>query len=527
MNDPTTTLDRLVGKAEQLYSLPAVAMEVLHLTDNPQVDTRALKECIENDPALTGKILRVVNSSLFALSREVSDLNQALTLLGTKPLKLLVLGFSLPSGLYAGIEARPLGRYWRHTLTKAVASRELAESLWHVPGDDAFLAGLLQDVGILLLVQQLGQPYLRFLDRVLSSALELDALEAETMGFTHTALSARLLAQWHLPQNLVEAVAADPQRPAADASPGRSAPAQILHLAELIARLLADGQTSVLATLLERARDYRNLPANELQELLGELEEKVRQLASVLSLQLPEGVQYTDILAEAQRQLAGVARGAAEDLLRGTPSEEPPPPQGPSRGELDALTEAISAAAGPRPPAATHAQHSTPTQPHHTAELQATTTTTARTAATITTATTAASAAMTDPGLLGRLGMAVTACRQSRSPLSLLLVELDHTDQLLLVLGVEGFEALRRMLEDACGRLDHAGAIDVAYGEAGFALILPKCERRLAVQFGDELIRVMRRVRPVRRGGVQQPIPLSIGVATLALPPRTSPPRSF
>ena len=111
MNDPSATLDRLAAHAEQLYSLPAVAMEVLQLTGNPQVDTRALKECIENDPALTGKILRVVNSSLFALSREISDLNQALALLGTKPLKLLVLGFSLPGGLYAGIEARTLARY--------------------------------------------------------------------------------------------------------------------------------------------------------------------------------------------------------------------------------------------------------------------------------------------------------------------------------------------------------------------------------------------------------------------------------
>ena len=70
-------------------------MKVLELTDDPRLDTRTLKECIENDPALTGKLLRVVNSSLFGLSREVSDLNQALALLGTKPLKLLVLGFSL------------------------------------------------------------------------------------------------------------------------------------------------------------------------------------------------------------------------------------------------------------------------------------------------------------------------------------------------------------------------------------------------------------------------------------------------
>ncbi len=350
MNDPTATLDRLVGRAEQLYSLPAVAMEVLHLTDNPQVDTRALKECIENDPALTGKILRVVNSSLFSLSREVSDLNQALALLGTKPLKLLVLGFSLPSGLYAGIEARTLGRYWRRTLTKAVAGRELAERFWHVPGDDAFIAGLLQDVGILLLVQQLGQPYAQFFDRVLDHGLDLDALEAEAMGFTHTALSAKLLARWHLPQNLVEAVAAGPQQ-AADGTGGRSASAQILHLAELIARLLADGQTSQLARLLELARDYRNLPEDQLQALLADLEEKVCQLASVLSLQLPEGVQYADILAEAQRQLANVATQAAEELLRGSPDQEEPPAEGPLHGELEALAAAVQAAGSPHPAA--------------------------------------------------------------------------------------------------------------------------------------------------------------------------------
>src|SRR5512140_210399 len=128
MTDPATILDRLTLRAGQLYSLPAVAMKVLQLTADPQVDTRALKECIENDPALTSKILRVVNSSLFGLSRQVSDLNQALSLLGTKPLKLLVLGFSLPSGMFLGVEGKTLTWYWRHTLTKAVAGREISQT---------------------------------------------------------------------------------------------------------------------------------------------------------------------------------------------------------------------------------------------------------------------------------------------------------------------------------------------------------------------------------------------------------------
>ena len=134
-------------KAGSLYSLPPVAMKVLELTESPKVDARALKQCVETDPALTAKLLRVVNSSLYGLSREVSDLNQALALLGIKPLKLLVLGFSLPPQLLGGMTADALQRYWRHTLVKAVAAREISEAFWNRSGDEAFLAGLLQDVG--------------------------------------------------------------------------------------------------------------------------------------------------------------------------------------------------------------------------------------------------------------------------------------------------------------------------------------------------------------------------------------------
>ncbi len=143
--DLADILDRLVARARQFYSLPAVAMQVLDLTSNPHIDAHALKRCIECDPALTAKVLRVVNSSLFGLSREVSDLNQALALLGIKPLKLLVLGFSLPAGLFSDVETRTLGWFWRHTLTKAVAAREISETAWSQLGDESFTAALLQD----------------------------------------------------------------------------------------------------------------------------------------------------------------------------------------------------------------------------------------------------------------------------------------------------------------------------------------------------------------------------------------------
>src|SRR5690606_5979183 len=125
-------------------------------------DADRLKQTIEHDPALAGKILRVVNSSLFGLSQQVSDLNQALALLGTKPLKLLVLGFSLPERLQCDVAGDVLTWYWKRTLTRAVAARELAEQA-KIPGDEAFIAGLLEDLGLLVLVQELGQPYVELI----------------------------------------------------------------------------------------------------------------------------------------------------------------------------------------------------------------------------------------------------------------------------------------------------------------------------------------------------------------------------
>ena len=528
MSDPATTLDRLIARAGRLYSLPAVAMKVLELTNNPKVDTRALKECIENDPALTSKILGVVNSSLFGLSREVSDLNQALAMLGSKPLKLLVLGFSLPAGLFSGVGEEILGRYWRHTLTKAVAGREISQTLWNSPGDDAFIAGLLQDLGMLLLIQELEQPYVKFLDKAHASAKDLAELEIESMGFDHTQLSARLLAQWGLPESLVEAVVCNASRPQSD-GPGSSPRDlhQILHLAELLARLLADQRSGVLSELLEAGRRYRDLSEAQLESLVDNLEEKIEQLADVLSLQLPQGLDYRDVLAEAHSQLARVATEAAADILRndqagGLKSEE----EESLLVELRDLAAAAANVAG-RPSQMPGSLQSPQVQ-------QETPPASPRPAQRRSEALSATVAA--DPGLLGQLGVAVAACRKSRCPLSLLLFQLDSFEQLVAGLGVQAFGITRQTLEDLCRDVDHPCATCLPYGEAGFALILPYCERRLAVELGSQLIEQFRRWGPAclpsagqlrappnGRGG-QRAASISIGAATVALPPKNFPP---
>jgi len=193
MSEVTSQLDEIASRALTLYSRPTVAMEVVRLTEEPRVDARALKECVAKDPALTCKVLRVVNSSLYGLHQPVADLNQAISLIGIKPLKLLVLGFNLPDALFAEVAARELQWYWTNTLTRAVAARLLAEQLWNQSGDEAFIAGLLQDIGILVLLRELGEPYAKFLTGVIDEKCHLASLELDTLGFDHVQLSAALL----------------------------------------------------------------------------------------------------------------------------------------------------------------------------------------------------------------------------------------------------------------------------------------------------------------------------------------------
>ena len=295
-----------------------MAVQVLELTSNPQVDTWALKECIENDPALTTRILRVVNSSLFGLSREVSDLNQALALLGTKPLKLLVLSFSLPAGLFAGMSGAMAGRYWQRTLTKAVAARELAQLLWKAPGDEAFTAGLLQDLGMLVLIQDVGTPYVRLLEKALAVGASPCRGRAAIAGVRSRGPLG--------PAAGAVGPAGEPGRggglgPAAVAA--AAADGRLLRTARgaLCRADCATGrrrQRRRPGRSVERRRAASRLPrTGHCDNLIRKLQEKVGQLAEVLSLDLPPGKDFLqEVLLRSQAQLAEVAGIAAGDLVR-------------------------------------------------------------------------------------------------------------------------------------------------------------------------------------------------------------------
>jgi HD-like signal output (HDOD) protein/GGDEF domain-containing protein len=560
MPNQTSTLDRLVDRCGQLYSLPVVAMRVLKLTESPTVDVRAIKECIENDPALTSKVLRVVNSSLFGLSREVTDLNQAIALLGINPLKLLVLGFSLPGELFVGINGDILRRYWHRTLIKAVAAREISQSILGMPGDEAFLAGLLDDIGALVLLQEAGETYARFLDAAFARAANVAEAERAALGFDHTQLSARLLERWRLPAALVLAVEAgqSPERIAA-LEPIDRPIAQVLYLAELVAGLLSERRTDLLGDLLYRGREYLALTTAQLSMLVGELAAKVDSLADVLQLELPPGNDYQAILAHAHERLSVVAAGAAEELLSGKAAAGKLEPDESLLAELRKVADELAAdhaalqararrrsaalEAESRRAAASFTKAASQLEPSHPAgassdaadDLCSSGSPGRQNGRRLKSSSDSPSPQARrqvpggcnktphDPGLIGRVTAAVATCRQARRSLSLLVVELDQYDDLLIACGRQATERLAEELGNECRQIEHRGAVVMQSRDMQYTVILPDCDRRQAIDVSNELVARVRDTVSSSAGNSATIATVSIGVASVVLPPKNFP----
>ena len=204
-NAHEAAMDRLIDRLDNLHSAPYVACQILTLLEDEDFDTHELVGCLEADPALATSVLRLVNSSYFGLARNVSSLTQAVTFLGSRSLRLAVLSFGLLGRLIEDTPGELYRDFWRRSLTMGAAGARLARFKESVACDEAYVAGLLADVGLLLLAQLETDSYVKLFEKVGHTPLLVEC-ERERYGFHHGQLGARLLERWNLPESLIEAV---------------------------------------------------------------------------------------------------------------------------------------------------------------------------------------------------------------------------------------------------------------------------------------------------------------------------------
>jgi len=200
-----TAADKLIGKIDQLHSAPQIAQKILGLTRNPNFNIDEVTKCLENDPAMAARILRVVNSSRYGLRQKVANIKQATVFIGQRSLRLITLTFGLLETLTHGIAEKLYLDYWRRALTMATVASRFAAEEGSIPQEDAYTAGLLADMGVLLFSQEYTDEYATLYDSV-PHGPELLKLEQEHFGCDHATVGARLLEHWELPEELVTAV---------------------------------------------------------------------------------------------------------------------------------------------------------------------------------------------------------------------------------------------------------------------------------------------------------------------------------
>ncbi len=293
-----------IKTAENLPTLPAVAMQVLKLVQSEDVSITELVEVLQRDPALTGRILRIVNSSMFGMSRQITSLQQAIVVLGLRTVKVMVLGFSVVDTIKGSAsEDFDYNVYWRRSLCTAVAARLLCKSVAPKLAEEAFVAGLLTDLGIVAAWRCAPDLYIPL--HKSTPAGSLAATETSTLGVTHAVLTRELLTHWGLPQLLCDAAGAH-HGESLDELRGTSLElARVVQVAATVSALFcAESSSTELNHVRETCQERLGIKAEAIETIFKALETQVRDTASVLALNGISPVNYQLLQAEAAMQLA-------------------------------------------------------------------------------------------------------------------------------------------------------------------------------------------------------------------------------
>ena len=237
------TPQELVRNIEDLVTLPEVALRIARMVDNPTASATDIGREISHDAALTARLLRIANSPVFGQQGKIATISRAIALLGVRQVRDLTVGITAVRS-FDGIanELVTMASFWRHSVLCAVAADQIASRRGGQRGDTPFVAGLLHDIGQLIIFNRIPELAREALLMSADSADDrgLHACEREVMGFDHAAVGAALARGWGMPLALQECIEFHHQPDAA-----REYPAEVatIHIANSVAVLAEIGST--------------------------------------------------------------------------------------------------------------------------------------------------------------------------------------------------------------------------------------------------------------------------------------------
>jgi putative nucleotidyltransferase with HDIG domain len=334
-DDKQQRLKRITQSIIGLPTLPTVITQLISLIDNPKTSARNVAQLISTDQALTAKILKLANSAFYGFPREIATVDLAVVVLGFETVKNLGLSVSVLER-FAGADGDSgefdRQKFWEHSIACGVAARLLATKLrYRVPGE-AFAAGILHDIGRLILSQYFPDEFDQVLAVMREENLYIGEAEERILGVTHADVGGWLAERWNLPRQLEETIASHH-------APGRLGRGNdlpsLIHLADFLCRRekIGDGGGERLPKLdpaALRTFGIHEEPRAALKRIFGYGEELQREMETADA--------FTNLVREEETKADGAA---AED----DESQADPSPADQAGGE-DIADEGTATAAG-------------------------------------------------------------------------------------------------------------------------------------------------------------------------------------
>ena len=187
--------------------MPGTAVRLLALIDNPAMRVSQIEQILRHDPGLTANVLRLANSAYFGIPSKVGSIRQAVILLGLKRLIQMVIAACVSAIMDKPVPGYdlPPGELWRHSIAVSVAAEGLVKELNADAAEEIFTAALLHDVGKLVLGQFVQNEYQQ-IETAISQGISFEMAEKIVLGANHADIGARILTNWSLPQEIINAV---------------------------------------------------------------------------------------------------------------------------------------------------------------------------------------------------------------------------------------------------------------------------------------------------------------------------------
>lgn len=291
-------------KPADLPAPPREAIGIVHACSNPDVTSNDLAKIITHNPVLTAELLRVVNSPFFGFAQKISSVTRAVTLLGQRALRNLVLCIAMRDAIRVDdIEGFSVQQYWESALRRAACAKHLAAMLALDP-DECFTIGLLQDFGLLVMIVKMPKAAQHWPALLAADPDARIELEQQVFGCTHVTTNLLLAKAWSLPEELSFAISHHHESDFSQFDKPQKNLVDVALCADWMCSVFSgEDKKNIIHHCRERLQSVVSLNADDADELLMKISESVEQAAVAMGLEIPKQVSFDQVLRAANLRL--------------------------------------------------------------------------------------------------------------------------------------------------------------------------------------------------------------------------------